>query len=185
MAFFMNSGGRSEVASVQYGSITVTAPATTGTATITSVDTTRSVVVALGSSTNGPIGSNEALISVALTNSTTVTATKGGGGTYSATINFMVITFNAGTVKSLQDVEITGADTSLTDTATITSVNTSKTALFVRSGFVSPSANPNATSLSDEATRVMLTNATTLTKVRWTAPPNGRFHLHVTVCEFN
>lgn len=175
--------------SVQYGSITITAPSTSGTFTISPVNTGSSVVMGLGESTNAPTTAMcEGLIYVTLTNSTTVTATKGGGGTYNATINFVVISFNALSVKSIQDVYMTGADGSTVDTATISAVNTSKSLIIMRSPIAAPSPNCNNTGPTDIFTRVTLTNSTTLTKTRATAPPGpgfGRFDLAVTVLEFN
>lgn len=176
----------SVVASIQYGSITVNAPGTTGTATITSIDTARSVVAALGHSTDSPESSlgGEGSASVTLTNATTVTATKGGGGTYGITISFMVIEFAVGQVKSIQNVEILGNDSVATNTLTITSVSTTKTLVINRTGGSWTPSPGSGNSIPAIFHRFILTNSTTLTKVRNSAPAT-RQYLQVAVLEFN
>lgn len=176
----------SAVSSVQYGEITVTAPGTSGTATITSVDTARSVVATLGHSTDSAESSlgGEGAISVVLTNATTVTATKGGGGTYSATVAFMVIEFAPGKVKSIQNVEIVGADSTLTNTVTITAVDTTKTMVVNRSGNTWTVSPGTATTIPAMFHRFTLDNSTTLSKTRQSAPLN-RQNLQLTALEFN
>lgn len=190
MAFFMNSGGGgSEVASVQYGSISLPAGTLSATATITSVDTTRSVVMSLGCKTNAPDTNGTAWAEgeskVTLTNSTTVTAS-GGGNSYTSVHYFVVITFNPGSVKSLQDVTISGADNTTSDTATITSVNTSKTVIFMRDALLGRGQTANVGSgLTQIAYGTTLTNATTVTHFRQGQVGSGRGDTNITVVEFN
>ena len=188
-AFFMNSGGRPEVASVQYGSISLPAGTTSATATITSVDTTRSVVMSLGVKTNAPDTNGTAWAEgeskVTLTNATTVTAS-GGGNTYTSTHYFVVIQFNSGSIKSLQDVIISGSDTTTSDTATITSVNASKALVIPRDGLLGRGGTANnGSGLSILAYGTQLTNATTLTHFRQSQAGSGRGDTNVTVVEFN
>ncbi len=76
--------------SIQYGSITLTDPETSDTATITSVTTSKAVLLFLGARTNG-IGGTP---SITLTNSTTVTATRlDGASGYTTVVSFVVLEF--------------------------------------------------------------------------------------------
>lgn len=109
------------VQSVQQGTIVISA-VTSNTATITSVDTTRSVVIFqgfLGNTTGTTLG--RASCSLVLTNATTVTATK-GNATNSATVGYTVIQFLPDRVKSVQPVSVTSNTTALTLDTTITAV---------------------------------------------------------------
>lgn len=190
MAFFMNSGGgRPEVASVQYGSISLPAGTLSATATITSVDTTRSVVMSLGVKATGGDTSGtvwaEAESTLTLTNATTVTAT-GGGNSNSSTHYFVVIQFNVGSIKSLQNVTISGSDATTSDTATITSVTVSKALVIPRDGLLGRGQTANVgSSMPVIAYGTQLTNATTLTHFRQSQVGSGRGDTNVTVVEFN
>lgn len=190
MAFFMNSGGgRPEVASVQYGNISLPAGTFSATATITSVDTTRSVVMSLGVKTSGGDTNTttwaEGESTVTLTNATTVTAS-GGGNSNSSTHYFVVIQFNSGSIKSLQNVTISGGDTTTSDTATITSVNASKALVIPRDGLLGRGQTANVgANMPILAYGTQLTNATTLTHFRHSQAGSGRGDTNVTVVEFN
>lgn len=175
-----------DVASVQYGSITVTQPATSNTATITSVDTTKSVVIPLGFTCDDNVNAwppaEAAMAEVVLTNATTVTAKRAGGGSYSIVVNFCVITFNS--MKSLQDVTISGSDSTTSNTATITSVDTTKAVVFPRYWAAQNTNAPNWPLTPATAFyKVTLTNATTLTQTRNASAVN-RGDTSVTVAEF-
>ena len=173
----MNSRGVvSDVASVQYGSISLN-NATSGTATITSVDTTKSCVVWLGDSMLYP-GSVQAKYwpILTLTNATTVTATAPNAST--CTTKFMVVTWN--NVKSLQTGQISMGGYSAT--ATITSVNTAK-ALLIYQG-----SNSNDTGNADSGLiEITLTNSTTITADRDnnTGSGFGTGLVNYAVVEFN
>ena len=70
------------IASTQRGSITISGVATSNTATITAVDTTKTQLRLLGLSNNSGAGSDPGgdVARIALTNSTTITASRGIGG---------------------------------------------------------------------------------------------------------
>ena len=148
-------GGSSLVESVQYGTVSV-ANAGSGTATITSVDTTRSVVMFLGTSTN--VSSVNPVFTHAyaqLTNATTVTATCVNTAA-TRTISFAVIQFRPGVARTVQTYVITIGVSAGSGTATITSVNTPK-ALIVHGGDQMNAGEDLC------ATWQTLTNATTVT----------------------
>ena len=79
------------VKSVQQGSIAL-AVVSSNTATITSVDTTRSICLYLGSSTDATSSAAESDVRVTLTNATTVTANR-GSATNNTTVNYTVVEF--------------------------------------------------------------------------------------------
>ena len=64
----------------QRASITITSPATSNTAIISSVTTTRARLAYLGDFTNATTTGNDENTNVVLTNATTVTATRNGTG---------------------------------------------------------------------------------------------------------
>lgn len=84
------------VKSVQYGSITIGTGSTSNTATITAVRTDKALLVYLGGTVSGSGTGNTdiALSRVTLTNSTTVTATRGESDANLSTVTtFVVIEF--------------------------------------------------------------------------------------------
>lgn len=83
--------GGGGVKSVQRGTITVTSNSNSQTATITAVDTSKSMVNYLGF-TGGAVSTYDTWPRVALTNSTTVTVTK-GGSTLGIIVSYEVIEF--------------------------------------------------------------------------------------------
>lgn len=155
-------GAASVVRSVQYGSITIAAGATTNTATIAAVNTANSVCMFLGvtssSLSDGQTDPSIYFTRVALTNATTVTATKATTDvTYGKIVNFCVIEFAPGVTRQIQSgvVSFTGT----TGTATIVAVDVNKTWL-VYGG--STTSYP-AASMNTYGVRLSLTNATTVT----------------------
>jgi hypothetical protein len=149
---------------VQYGTVTVTNGVASGTATISAVDTTKASVMFLGMATTNAGLTIDDYVScetwLELTNSTTVTATRSRTAsiTGTLTIGFVVITW--ANAKSVQTFTINLSST-LTGTATITSVNTTKTLLFHLG--VSTSVYVN---YARELTWFTLTNSTTVTATR-------------------
>lgn len=184
VAFFAK-GVLSDVVSVQYGTVTITQPATSATATITSVDTTQSIVIPIGVTNDDNLNGSligELMVDVVLTNGTTVTGRRGGGASYSSVISFMVITFSG--VKSLQQVTISGVDSTTSNTLTITSVNTAKALVFIRSPWPQNADVPSfPTTIATIAYRATLTDSTTLTQTRNASAVN-RGNTSVTVVEF-
>jgi hypothetical protein len=108
------------VQNVQYGTVSGT-QVFTNTATIASVDTSRSAVFYLGQSGGGSNGMADN-IAVTLTNSTTVTADIGNQNTWTA--SFVVVQFQAAVIQSRQQFTSTYTTGNTTDTQTISSVNT-------------------------------------------------------------
>jgi Zn-dependent alcohol dehydrogenase len=83
----------SVIKSVQYGTVALADSATSGTATISSVDANKAVVHFLGVSTDSNMVDNQRrwLARVTLTNATTVTASRGAATTTNAmTVSFVV-----------------------------------------------------------------------------------------------
>ncbi len=84
--------------STQRSGITIDTAATSGTDTITAVDTAKTILISNGVKVNGFIGETGQeyrrwQYNVALTNSTTVTATRGLGGVVSLNIEVMALEF--------------------------------------------------------------------------------------------
>lgn len=77
------------IKSIQYGTIAITSPDTSATGTINAVDTTKAALFYLGQSNS----SNNSPVRITLTNSTTVTATRGADSGGTATVSFMVLEF--------------------------------------------------------------------------------------------
>ena len=81
----------SVIKSIQYGTVTLNA-VSSGTATITAVDTAKAVLIYLGTSYNVTTSLSGALTRITLTNSTTVTATR-GAATDISIASFVVVEF--------------------------------------------------------------------------------------------
>lgn len=153
------------ISSVQYGTVAMqdAVGLTSKTATITNVDTTRSVVIMLGQSSDSAINTNNRgnFPRLALTNGTTVTATvaNGNGVGTLLTVAFVVVTFAAFVVANVQqgNINLSGV---ATQTATITSVNTAKSVLLQLGWTTTDNL------WKDDVVRITLTNATTITATR-------------------
>jgi len=149
------------VASVQSGTITPAA-ATTGTATITSVDTARAVVLDQGA-VCGAAGSaiTGSFAQLTLTNATTVTAKTGAAGSNS--FGFSVVEFRPGVLAQLVAGSLDATNTNTSDTVTLApNVDTSMAALLF-AGMLSSS-----NSLDVGFTRAALTDGSTVTQTRTT-----------------
>ena len=150
--------GGSVISNIQNISITV-AGAGSNTATITSVDTTKTIILMQGFTT--PSISNSfyqgIIPRLSLTNATTVTAT-GGRSDATFTVNAVVITFASG-VNSIQKGTISIAS-GTSATATISAVGANAFVIWLGS-------NVNGAGGSDPIfnayTNVVLTNSTTVT----------------------
>lgn len=159
-----SSGGtRAAISSVQYGTATILDTATSATATITAVDTTRSTVLILGAYQGANLGNvteTHYRARVVLTNATTVTASRQGSA-YILTVAFVVITWVA--PKSVQVGTFTIAALASSGTATITGVDTTRAALF----FAGYTIGTNTESAFPDNVGMVLTNATTITATRF------------------
>ncbi len=163
------------VQSVQFGTINIAASSTSNTATITSVDTTRSAVFYLGqSSTTTAV--NNSMTGATLTNATTVTATRGGTAG-SPTVSFVVVQFASGVINSLQQFSAAFTSGSTADTQTVTAVTAANT--MIAYGGIS-----SASSGIDIAMYwLTLTNTTTVTLTRTATSATSRQPFY-TVVEF-
>lgn len=140
---------------VQRGTITITG-ATTGTATITSIDPNNSRLRFLGAtSTDNTLTAPKFLTRLTLTNATTITATLvTSPGASSVVISFEITEYFPGVIRSIQR----GTITDPTTTATINAVDVNKSE-------IDNLGNTSATGVFNDAqfARVVLTNATTVT----------------------
>lgn len=126
--FMVIEGTSSLIDTVQAGTVSISA-STSGTATITSVDLTRSMIIYSGSnlSSTGTVPT-AASAGITLTNATTVTATVGASST--VTVYYVVVQFKAAAIQSVQQRAIVSTATTTTQADTITSINTANTLLF-------------------------------------------------------
>lgn len=154
----------SYIQSIQQVEITIATSATTGTATISAVNTANAVIIWGGCRTTDTLGlANQDMARIDLTNSTTVTATR---STLSLTDTVIVcatiVEFTSAAITSVQYGNISFSTVQTTKTATISSVNTSY-AVVLYLGVAS--ANTGSTT-SSIYTGLQLTNSTTVTATR-------------------
>ncbi len=167
------------VGSVQTGTINITSGAS-GTDTITSVTTSRSVVIYQGNISDNafdpsPAGTN----AVALTDATTVTCTRPNSAE-DTTVSYSVIEFASGVTDSVQEfaILVEGVST-VTNTATISSVTVADSCIFPGGLLMGASGSqPDQKYLAAD-----LTNATTVTATRITGGFSGPT-IYGTVVEF-
>lgn len=152
------------IKSVQPFEITIGTGATSATATLTSVDTSKAVIFFAGFTTSHTSTAlREFMPRAELTNGTTVTAFRDtSSATHTVTVRGTVVEFEATAVSSVQHGTVTIASSTTSNTATITSVDTARAAVFYL-------GVTNTTSTSSPQTvlpRIDLTNATTVTATR-------------------
>ena len=155
--------------SVQYGTITLT-NTTSNTATINSVNTSNSILLYLGITNDDGNESppyEENLVRIDLTNSTTITAYVNTNSDNTLVVNFCVLEFDTDIVKSNQKGTITldYSGSELSDTVTVSSVNTNKSFLSWL-GCTTDISNHGENSPSSNLGRITLTNSTTITANR-------------------
>lgn len=86
----------SPIKSIQYGTVSITGTNTSGTATITSVSTAKTVLQFLGWTTDASVTDNQRRWHprITLTDATTVTANRNSGATgYDCTVSFAVVEY--------------------------------------------------------------------------------------------
>jgi hypothetical protein len=152
------AGGGAFIKSVQRGTISLSASAT-GTAVITSVDVTNSVIRLLGYTNSNTSTDAKFLARVALTDSVTVTATLNSAPTpQTVIVSFEVTEYYPGAIKNIQRgvIALAGANPV---TQAITAVVVAKTELSSL-GYISDSVGTVASILP---TSLVLTNTTTIT----------------------
>jgi hypothetical protein len=171
------------VTNVQQVTITIAANATSGTASITSVNTSLSCIFFNGNTY--PVNTNTAntnFVRVALTNATTVTATRNTADASNATTVYAtVVTWTAGAIKSMQTGTISIAS-GTSNTATISSVTTTNAAV-IYNGFITAWVAGAGDNFADDNANVQLTNATTVTAT--IGRNEGTVVVGFTVIEFN
>lgn len=155
-----SNGGSLRIRSVQAFTITLTAPATSNTATISSVTTANCMLILTGS--HGVQNSaTDDFADLVLTNSTTVTATR-TGTLGDMKVSGYVIEFEAGVIKSNQTgtISIGGGGTS--NTGVITGVDTTKAIPL----YLGCRSDSSSNSVNLYGADVTLTNGTTVTASR-------------------
>ena len=157
---------------------------TSNTATIATVDTTRSVIM-WGGSISSNAGGNmaQSLIRTVLTNSTTITATK-GVSTSNNTVYGTVVEFDASVITSLEQSSATIASGATSGTATITTVSDTTKAVVFYHGHELGDAGTGI-NVPDAFCAIDLTNSTTVTAVRNTGTANRSITVSFTVIEFD
>lgn len=162
-------GASSLIASVQYVSIAVAG--TSATATISSVDTSRAVVVHLGEGSPHNTGNSTStsFLTLVLTNATTVTASRFDASGFTVTATGVVIEFMPGVLRSLQQYTVSVASAT-SGTATISTVTPEKTFLLPRGMNNNDTAGGSASWAQNlTGQRTTLTNSTTVTSTRNTS----------------
>lgn len=149
----------SVIKSIQSGTVTIGASSASGTATITSVTTANAILLWNGETTSNASTSLYSGVSatIALTNATTVTATRGNLIADTVTVSFTVIEFASG-VNSIQSGSITIAAGGTSNTATISAVGANAFVLWLGASNVG-----GGLLYSNIGTSVVLTNSTTVT----------------------
>jgi len=165
---------------IQHFSITIANTATSNTATITSVDTTNSLIFFNGSFTDNASYQNEdAFARVALTNATTVTATRTGADG-NCFVTGCVIEFVPGVISNVQRGTITVAAASASNTATITALSTENMAFC---NFLGNTSSQAADSALNAFCKTEMTNSTTVQASR--TGTTGDCVVGYQACEFS
>lgn len=178
------SGLADIIESIQEVEFTIASSATTGTATITSVDTSKTAIFfstgMFGGRRQTSVvnGGDHILAGVDLTNATTVTATRNTSQTFALTIICTVVEFKTAAVDSIQQGTITISSTNTSNTDTITSVSTSNSVAV----FNGCTSTMTGTVGGRGMCTVSLTNATTVTATR--ADSNNAATAYYVVIEF-
>ena len=150
---------RSLIKSIQRGIITMTSGVTTDTATITAVVPDHCRLIYLGAIDPADVTVDISACRIALTNSTTITATvnsTSAGG--SRVVSYEIQEFWPGVLRSVQRGTLSTA-AAASGTATITSVNTTHATVDAL-GFTTTAT---ATEVGTNQFSLVLTNATTIT----------------------
>jgi len=149
--------------SVQYVTIALANLETSKTATITSVDITKSVIIFLGQTTVSTDSNNlsDYMARIELTNATTVTAYRTNDND-DVTISCVVIEFDSAVINSKQSGTILISAGNTSNTATITAVNIAKSLLLYCGVITSYTGTVPIHAFS----RLALTNSTTITATR-------------------
>ena len=174
-----SSEDTSFVNSVQHFSITIAASNTTNTATIDSIDTTRSIILWGGNqgSNTGAFNANYDWGSADLTNATTVTARRGASDGNTVIVQGCVVTFASAAVKSVQTGTVALSTTS--DTDTLSSAVVLANSAVIYNGLTSTYTAADTRYIYSD---LVLTDTTTVTAARNLA--SGTNTVYYTVIEF-
>ena len=168
----------SGVNSVQAGDITIAAGGgATNTATISTVGA-NAFVLYQGCRFSISVGNAQPICAVALTNTTTVTATVDANASATQIVRYMVADLGTAIVTAVQPQAASMSATGTSGTDTITSVTTGNAILVY--GGVSRALSGTATFASQNYENV-LTNATTVTKTRSGTGTNARTDFYTVV----
>lgn len=151
-------GGSTYVNSIQRGSITIASGSASNTATISAVGSGAVLLYDSFTSNRTATAIGTDYPRLELTNSTTITAKRGGSPSQATTVYYTIIDFKAAMVSSVQYGTI-NVNVATSNTASISSVNTSRSAVFYL-GFESASTG---TGNNAYVGGVKLTNSTTVT----------------------
>ena len=170
---------------VQYVEITIGASQTSNTATITSVDTSKTWLVYNGhTDSNGTEDMTQNVVAISLTNATTVTALRQAqDGTNAITVRISVVEGNSNLIQSVQSGTITFAKTATTGTATITSVTTGNAFVVHQGSTDNATLLPAPDNPAFSSFTLELTAATTVTATRNSAT-NATATVYYVVVEF-
>lgn len=155
----------------------------TDTTTITSVDTSRAVLLYGGWDVSASGNAQVEYVRNVLTNGTTITHNAGGSSSASGDTSLNVVEFLSGDVASLQRGVITIANGTSSNDATITSVDTSKAAVIWSGHEIATSGTTNAA--SSLLPTVELLNSTTVRAQMGNNAPGGPMEVPYQVIEFN
>jgi hypothetical protein len=169
------------IRSIQRGTIAISSGASSNTATITAVTTANTMLLYNGNSSDDASGDNpsRAQARITLTNSTTITATRGATTNNIPAVNYSAVEFFPGIVNSIQRGTITIADGDTDQAATITSVNTAKAEVF----FLGQSSDIATETAAIRQVRVRLSSATEVIAER-TGTVTGAVTVSYQVVEF-
>jgi hypothetical protein len=155
--------------STQAATIQIASAGTSNTATITSVTTSQTATMYGGLITSNGSGAGNVYAYAQLTNGTTLTVTRNSNAAVTTTVPVTVMEFKAANVNSLNRAKTTIASSASSQTATITAVNTSLTAI----SHLGMSDSAAGTAIGDNLGDASLTNATTVTMARGTSNTNS------------
>jgi hypothetical protein len=153
------------IISVQPFEITIATSAATNTATITAVDTSRSLIIWGGFTTTTTFGTpfRDFLPRLALTNATTVTATRNtASASFTTTVRGTVVEFSSRVVSTVEYGTITIPSSTASATASITPIDLTRSAVF----YLGATNSGTTTNAFGVYATVELTDASTVTATR-------------------
>lgn len=161
----------SAITSIQAGSVSIGSGSTSVDGTITSVTTSRAAVYFNGytaSSTTDNFAARE-VGAITLKDATHVTAKRGQGPATTTVVYYTVVDLAAALVNSMQQITVTSTSANVSDTSTITSVNTSNSTIIYGYQIAGSTGLNNS---QDWCYNLQLTNATTVTWTRGAGSSN-------------